>query len=85
MNENGAHNVGFGADRFGFDGLAGVHWSLSAAQLYEFALRDGEAQVASNGPLVADTGVHTGRSPKDKFIVRDAADRRSSGGKTTTQ
>jgi len=73
MIETGQRNPACGADKFGFDGLSGVHWSLGAPQLYEFALRDGEAQVAAHGPLVADTGVHTGRSPKDKFIVRDAA------------
>ena len=33
---------------------------------------DNEAHIAAHGPLVADTGVHTGRSPKDKFVVRDA-------------
>ncbi len=31
-----------------------------------------EAQIAAHGPLVADTVAHTGRSPKDKFVVRDA-------------
>jgi phosphoenolpyruvate carboxykinase (ATP) len=34
-------------------------------------LRRGEAQIAKGGALVAETGIHTGRSPKDKFIVRD--------------
>jgi phosphoenolpyruvate carboxykinase (ATP) len=73
MIETGEHNPQFGADRFGFRGLAGVHWNLDAPQLYEFALQGREAHIASHGALVADTGVHTGRSPKDKFIVRDAA------------
>jgi len=43
-----------------------------AAALYEYAVRSGEATIAEGGPLVADTGKFTGRSPKDKFIVRDA-------------
>src|SRR5271165_6776161 len=72
MIENGARNANFGAERFGFRDLAAVHWSLGAPQLYEQALQRHEAHIAANGPLVADTGVHTGRSPKDKFIVRDA-------------
>jgi phosphoenolpyruvate carboxykinase (ATP) len=72
MIETGQRNSDHGADRFGFAGLAAVHWNLGAPQLYEFALENGEARVAAFGPLVADTGVHTGRSPKDKFIVRDA-------------
>ena len=72
MIENGAHNVDWGADRFGFRDLAGIHWNLGAPQLYEHALQGNEARVAAHGPLVADTGAHTGRSPKDKFVVRDA-------------
>jgi phosphoenolpyruvate carboxykinase (ATP) len=71
--ETGKRNASHGAARFGFRDLKGVHWNLPAAQLYEFALVNGEARVAAHGPLVADTGVHTGRSPKDKFIVRDVA------------
>jgi phosphoenolpyruvate carboxykinase (ATP) len=51
--------------------LAAAHWNLKAPQLYERALRRNEASIAANGPLVADTGVHTGRSPKNKFIVTD--------------
>ena len=49
-----------------------VHWNLSPAALYEESLRRGEAMLAAEGPLVARTGLHTGRSPNDKFIVRDA-------------
>jgi phosphoenolpyruvate carboxykinase (ATP) len=40
--------------------------------LYEQSLDRGEASLAENGPLVVDTGVHTGRSAKDKFVVQDA-------------
>jgi len=49
-----------------------VHWNLSPAALYEEALRRGEGVLAAEGPLVARTGQHTGRSPNDKFVVRDA-------------
>ena len=70
MNETGLRNADFGADKFGFRDLKGVSWNLGAPQLYEDALARGEALVAAGGPLVADTGVHTGRSPKDKHIVR---------------
>ena len=45
--------------------------NLSTAALYEAALRDGEGLIAAEGPLVVSTGTHTGRSPKDKFIVRE--------------
>jgi len=43
--------------------------NLSPAALYEFALRRDEGILAANGPLVVRTGKHTGRSPKDKYIV----------------
>jgi phosphoenolpyruvate carboxykinase (ATP) len=72
MIETGMHNSNFGAAHFGLRALAGLNWNLGAPQLYEHALRSHEAHIAAHGPLVADTGVHTGRSPKDKFIVRDA-------------
>ena len=50
-----------------------VHANLSAARLVEIALLGGEGQLAANGALVAVTGKRTGRSPKDKFTVDDAA------------
>ncbi|HEY4227009.1 MAG TPA: phosphoenolpyruvate carboxykinase (ATP) [Candidatus Limnocylindrales bacterium] len=45
--------------------------NLSTAALYEAAARDGEGMIAAEGPLAVSTGTHTGRSPKDKFIVRE--------------
>jgi len=52
---------------------ARVHANLPVSQLIETALIKGEAKLAANGALVAVTGARTGRSPKDKFIVDDAA------------
>ena len=48
-----------------------VHWNLSPAVLYEIALRRNEGVLAADGPLVARTGQHTGRSPQDKFTVKE--------------
>jgi phosphoenolpyruvate carboxykinase (ATP) len=45
--------------------------NLSTAELYEDAVRAGEGIIAAEGPLVVRTGTHTGRSPKDKFIVKE--------------
>jgi len=50
----------------------GVHRNLHAGALVEHAIRAGEGRLASNGAIVAYTGKHTGRSPKDKFVVRDS-------------
>ena len=45
--------------------------SPSTPVLYEHAVARGEARLAEGGPMVVDTGRHTGRSPKDKFVVRE--------------
>ncbi len=46
-----------------------IRANLSTAALYEEAIRRGEGLVAAAGPLVVRTGRHTGRSPRDKFLV----------------
>ena len=51
---------------------ATIHANLGTAALVEHALANGEGQLAKHGALVVETGEHTGRSAKDKFIVRDA-------------
>lgn len=54
-------------------GKAGkVNYNLSPAELVEAALKRGEGVLADSGALAADTGEFTGRSPKDKFCVKDA-------------
>ncbi len=51
---------------------AGIKWNLGTASLVEEAVSRGEGALAKDGPLVVETGRHTGRSASDKFIVRDA-------------
>jgi phosphoenolpyruvate carboxykinase (ATP) len=48
-----------------------VRWNLSRAVLYEEAVRRQEGVIAAEGPLACRTGQHTGRSPNDKFVVRE--------------
>ncbi len=48
-----------------------VIWDPTTSLLYEHAVVRGEARIAEGGPLAVDTGTHTGRSPQDKFIVRE--------------
>jgi phosphoenolpyruvate carboxykinase (ATP) len=50
---------------------ARLYWNLSEAVLYEEAVRRREASLAADGPLVCRTGPHTGRSPNDKFFVKE--------------
>jgi phosphoenolpyruvate carboxykinase (ATP) len=50
-----------------------VHWNLSAPVLFETAIRREEGVLADMGPFVATTAPHTGRSPNDKFVVRESA------------
>jgi len=58
-------------DRQGIATDATIFANLGTAPLVEHAVRNGEGVLASDGPLVVATGKHTGRSAKDKFIVRD--------------
>ncbi len=71
--ETGTHNAAIALGTSGLKGLSAVYYNLGAAELYEETLRRGEAQLTAQGALVARTGQHTGRSPKDKFVVRDAS------------
>jgi phosphoenolpyruvate carboxykinase (ATP) len=61
---------GLGLEREGIE-AASIKWNLSPAALYEDAIRREEGLVAANGPLACRTGQHTGRSPGDKFVVRE--------------
>jgi len=72
VQETGLRNASHGADKFGFKGLKAVHWNLLEPALYEQSIRAGEASIVAGGALCAETGVHTGRSPKDKHTVCDA-------------
>jgi phosphoenolpyruvate carboxykinase (ATP) len=61
----------YGLDQHGIRHAAAAYWNQCDAELYEQSLRRGESSVAQGGALVVLTGVHTGRSPNDKFIVRE--------------
>jgi phosphoenolpyruvate carboxykinase (ATP) len=61
-----------GLDAHGLAPSGRVYWNPTTSMLYAHALLRGEASLAEGGPLVVDTGEHTGRSPLDKFVVSEA-------------
>jgi len=64
--------LSFPLDRQGIKTDAVIFPNLGTAPLIEHAVRNGEGVLAADGPFVVATGKHTGRSAKDKFIVKDA-------------
>jgi phosphoenolpyruvate carboxykinase (ATP) len=60
-----------GLEIHGIEPAATVWWNLPAAALYEHAIAAGDARLAEGGALVVSTGAHTGRAPRDKYIVRE--------------
>src|SRR5579863_469116 len=56
-------------EEYGLVNLGTINWNLAPPVLIEHALARNEGVLASNGAFAATTGEHTGRSPKDKFVV----------------
>jgi phosphoenolpyruvate carboxykinase (ATP) len=71
MLELGKRNPAVGIETIGLRTTGTVRYNFSEPELYEEAIRREEAKLTAHGALVAYTGQHTGRSPKDKFVVRD--------------
>jgi phosphoenolpyruvate carboxykinase (ATP) len=61
----------FDLEAQGMRHLRPVHWNLTAPHLYEHAIRRHEGELGLGGSFVAETGRHTGRSPRDKYIVNE--------------
>jgi phosphoenolpyruvate carboxykinase (ATP) len=73
MQNSGIRPSRYGLEEHGIRNANVVFWNLGTAQLIEKAIERREGLLASGGGFVVRTGDHTGRSPKDKFVVRDAA------------
>jgi phosphoenolpyruvate carboxykinase (ATP) len=58
-------------EELGLHELGAVRHNLPVAALYQAALERGEGELGADGQLVVETGQHTGRSPKDKFFVKE--------------
>lgn len=72
MQNLGVNPSRYGLEMHGIKSAKEVLWNLGTAQLIEYSLSQQEGILASGGALVVRTGQHTGRSPKDKFVVRDS-------------
>ena len=68
----GTCNPELGLDAIGFENIGSAFFNLSESELYEAAIRNDEAVITADGALRALTGQHTGRSAKDKFVVRNS-------------
>lgn len=70
MQQIGPQISDHGVENHGIRAASIVRWNYTTPALYEHAIRANEALLA-HGPLVVRTGDHTGRSPNDKFVVRE--------------
>jgi phosphoenolpyruvate carboxykinase (ATP) len=66
-----ARESNIGLSRQGLAPRGEVHWNLIAPELFKAAARRDEGEFADMGPFVAVTAPHTGRSPNDKFVVKE--------------
>jgi len=66
-----ARESSIGLGRQGLAPRGEVHWNLIAPELFQNAARRDEGEFADMGPFVAITAPHTGRSPDDKFVVKE--------------
>jgi phosphoenolpyruvate carboxykinase (ATP) len=71
MQTQGTVQSHYGLEIHGIQNVNAIYWNLATPLLYEEAIRRREGRLAHLGPLVVRTGQHTGRSPNDKFIVRE--------------
>ena len=67
----GHKNTSTELDTYGIKEAARVFWNLTTPELYEEIARRREGSLSNHGVILVDTGEHTGRSAKDKAIVRE--------------
>lgn len=71
MQNLGVNPSRYGLEHHGIQNISQTYWNLGTAALVENAIRRREGLLAAGGPLVVRTGQYTGRSPDDKFVVRE--------------
>ncbi len=75
MIETGIKNPIADLSVYGLKNMAEVHWNLSQDELIDQTVALGLGVITDSGAVAVDTGVFTGRAPKDKFFVKDAITR----------
>ena len=73
MDNLGRNPSRHGLENHKFAKLKAAYWNLPPEELAEQAVQRGEAVLAADGAVIARTGKHTGRSPHDKFLVKEPA------------
>ena len=71
MNEFGNKPTNADLATIGLGKVGDAYWNLEPAELIESTILSGEGVFADSGALAIETGEFTGRSPKDKFCVKD--------------
>jgi len=71
MKNEGIKNPNVDLASIGLKNLRTAYWNLPVSQLIEHTLQLGEGVLSDTGALTIKTGEFTGRSPKDRFIVKD--------------
>lgn len=71
MNSQGNNPSNFNLHELGINTSGTVFYNLDKVELIEHSIRNNQGVLAKNGALVVNTGEFTGRSPKDRFIVKD--------------
>ena len=71
MQETGIKNPQANLNAWGLGGVAKANWNLSQTELIEITVKNNLGFLTDTGALAISTGEFTGRSPKDKFIVKD--------------
>jgi len=71
MENIGIKNPAVDLKQIGLNGKTKAYWNLSSEELAKISVEKGMAVFADSGAIALDTGEFTGRSPKDRFIVKD--------------
>ncbi|RME81841.1 MAG: phosphoenolpyruvate carboxykinase [Caldilineae bacterium] len=73
VHQFGAAASHYGLENHGLRNLWAAWWNLPSPALHDTAVRNREGVTVHLGPLAVRTGQHTGRSPNDRFIVRESS------------